>query len=90
LEDPPGMCFMHLCKHSSWLEDPPGMCFMHLCKHSSWLEDPPGMCFMHLCKPSNLKSAFCWLTLHKCITMRGTKSIKMGTYYLYWNYIMLD
>ena len=62
-----------------------GMFFMHLCKQSSTLEDPPGMFLMHLCKLSILKSAFCWLTLHNCITMQGTKNIKMGTYYLYWN-----
>jgi hypothetical protein len=36
-----------------------------------------GMLFMHLCKQSNLKSAFCWLTSHNCITMHSTKNIKM-------------
>ena len=30
-----------------------------------------------------LKSAFCWLTLHNCITMYGTENTKLSCYFIY-------
>jgi len=38
-----------------------------------------GMFFMYLCKQSSRLKDDCWFTLHNCITMHGTKNVKLIT-----------
>jgi len=54
-----------------------GTFFMHLCNQSSRLGDVLDTCRRQeeLNEYINLKSAFCWLTLHNCIAMHGTYNI---------------